>query len=401
MYFVRLDCLIRQHPKMTSLKSSTCWYFICCLGYANQHHTGGYLPLTALAALWRSSREPRFQYRVHVALLCRAGLLDPVGDAMRIHDYFDYQPTLESVEQKRTQDRVRQQRRRDRLRADKAAAVAWFGPRGAPADSASTRNQAPAGGVDESAMHFQQRSRTTFRETTWVKVAQHVDQEVRSDAISTPDWQLRHGVTGGRVTHQQESQNFEIRSYEGGSPFNSRMVADRSDSGAVEVADLVRAFSVQAGWGQLPQRLVDDYLGLSPPPTWEELAATHAQMMRQQASRGTPIRSCARYALSCLENGRRRVGRSSVTQTAPTKPRVGRETRAEQLDLLAALEEALAGSCWAGSLTTGVIERLWEKRAQDTGTVLAAVAEVEASGATQPGTSSWTAVCAALDKGRC
>jgi hypothetical protein len=70
--------------------------------YAARHLTDGGVP---------ASQGPS---RGIAAELIKAGLWEPAEDGWRLHDWQDYNPPAETVEQRRKSARERQRRRRDR-----------------------------------------------------------------------------------------------------------------------------------------------------------------------------------------------------------------------------------------------------------------------------------------------
>lgn len=99
MTWARFDDQADDHPKIAGLTDKAFrWWFRGCL-YSNRYLLDGVLPASFL------SRVPG---RARVELI-EAGLWEPSGSAVLIHDFHDYNPTAESVKEqrRRTAERVK------------------------------------------------------------------------------------------------------------------------------------------------------------------------------------------------------------------------------------------------------------------------------------------------------
>lgn len=104
MTWARFDDQADDHPKIAGLTDRAFrWWFRGCL-YSNRYLLDGVLPLTFL------SRVPGRA----LGELVDAGLWEPTGAAVLIHDFHDYNPTADAVKAKRQQtaDRVKRFRKR-------------------------------------------------------------------------------------------------------------------------------------------------------------------------------------------------------------------------------------------------------------------------------------------------
>lgn len=86
MTWVKLDDKMADHPKIVGLSDRAFRAHISALCYANRHLTDGVIPSTFL--------------RVRVAEeLVTAGVWARFGDAYRIHDFLDYQPSKAHIDE--------------------------------------------------------------------------------------------------------------------------------------------------------------------------------------------------------------------------------------------------------------------------------------------------------------
>lgn len=94
--WIRLDDQITHHPKFTLAGPVASWLYIGGLAYAARFLTDGLIPVGSLHMLAGVPNPERYAQR-----LVLAGLWETCGDGWRIHDYHDYQPTREWVEERR------------------------------------------------------------------------------------------------------------------------------------------------------------------------------------------------------------------------------------------------------------------------------------------------------------
>lgn len=115
MPWVRLDDSFPDHPKIAMLSPAAGWLHVCALCYCGRHLTDGLVPKGVEKRLTSTTNTTRL-----VNELIRARLWVDEGDAWRIHDYLDYQPSREKVEKERDSAAERQRRAREKA-AEKGA----------------------------------------------------------------------------------------------------------------------------------------------------------------------------------------------------------------------------------------------------------------------------------------
>jgi hypothetical protein len=101
--WVRLDDRFPNHPKVITLTNLAFRTHVEAMCYCGQYTTGGWITSAAVSAR-----------RAAVDELVAAGLWAPSGDGYQLHDWADYNPTREQIEQRRKAARARQQRHRSR-----------------------------------------------------------------------------------------------------------------------------------------------------------------------------------------------------------------------------------------------------------------------------------------------
>ncbi len=103
MAWARLDDTLPVHPKVRALSDAAFRLYICAICWSNLHLTDGYVPSDQLRYL-SDVRRPR----LCVDQLVQAGLWEDAKDGWQIHDYLEYQPSAEKVQQEREAKRKRQ-----------------------------------------------------------------------------------------------------------------------------------------------------------------------------------------------------------------------------------------------------------------------------------------------------
>lgn len=94
MTWVRLDDGASQHRKVLAAGAEAAWLWACGLMYANrQPAKDGIIPAVALPILY-----PLRQPAKLAAKLVEVGLWEAVDGGWRVHDYHDYQPSVEDAE---------------------------------------------------------------------------------------------------------------------------------------------------------------------------------------------------------------------------------------------------------------------------------------------------------------
>ena len=106
MPWAKLDDEFWTHPKLEALSDRAFRLFMRSIGYASQHMTDGVLSAAALRTLGADARTCRE--------LCTpvppfdVGVWEPIGsqhkDGYRIHDYLDFNPSRESVMDRRRKE---------------------------------------------------------------------------------------------------------------------------------------------------------------------------------------------------------------------------------------------------------------------------------------------------------
>lgn len=106
--WAKLDDNLLDHPKILRAGEligkrgvlTAIGLYTSCILYTNKHLTDGLVSTAAMERLTPKSDGL-------VDALVDAGLLDSAPNGFRIHDYFDHNPTAESVRKKRAVDRER------------------------------------------------------------------------------------------------------------------------------------------------------------------------------------------------------------------------------------------------------------------------------------------------------
>lgn len=96
MPWIRLDDQIAHHPKFTAAGPVAAWLWVCGQSYCARYLTDGLIPLSALPTLGLSQAPWKY-----AEALVRVGLWDQTDDGYRVHDYHQYQPARQDVEQQR------------------------------------------------------------------------------------------------------------------------------------------------------------------------------------------------------------------------------------------------------------------------------------------------------------
>ena len=94
MSWVKIDDHANEHPKMCSAGPASCWLWACGLMYANRKFEhDGRIPKAVIPILFPGATMRMAQKLVSV------GLWEDDGAHFVIHDYHQYQPTKEQVEE--------------------------------------------------------------------------------------------------------------------------------------------------------------------------------------------------------------------------------------------------------------------------------------------------------------
>lgn len=97
MTWVKLDDTFPEHPKVVTAGGDAAWLHVCALAYCNRHpRLAGIVPREMLSRL-----SDRKNPTALAAKLVSVGLWDDDPNGWRIHDYHEFQPTAEKIEELR------------------------------------------------------------------------------------------------------------------------------------------------------------------------------------------------------------------------------------------------------------------------------------------------------------
>lgn len=105
MPWARLDDMLPVHPKIRALSDSAFRLYISAICWSSLHRTDGYVAFNQLRFVSDVRRAQSC-----VEQLVQAGLWEAADGGWRIHDYLEYQPSAEKVQQEREAKRRRQER---------------------------------------------------------------------------------------------------------------------------------------------------------------------------------------------------------------------------------------------------------------------------------------------------
>lgn len=109
MTWVRLDDSFPEHPKIARLGDTALAMFVVGLAYCNRNLTDGFIPnQVGLGQLRYCDGNPVPAIRE----LEKVGCWDKVPGGWQVHDYFDYQPSRESVLKDREKERLKKRKQR-------------------------------------------------------------------------------------------------------------------------------------------------------------------------------------------------------------------------------------------------------------------------------------------------
>lgn len=124
MGWVRIEDKFPENVKVTPLSPAAKWFHVEALCFVSRNLTDGFIP---------SAMAKRMGWSKHAKQLVEAGLWEVVDGGWEIHDYLEYNPSKEEVEEKARQ-KAEAGRKGGKQRASNAQAGAW--------DSASDSLQA-------------------------------------------------------------------------------------------------------------------------------------------------------------------------------------------------------------------------------------------------------------------
>ncbi len=104
--WVKLDDGFTDHPKIMAVGPMAAWLHVCALCYCGRFLTDGEVPKVQVRKLADVKNPDKL-----AGALVDAGLWFDAGNAYLIHDYLDYNPTREKVEQDREAARQRAAKR--------------------------------------------------------------------------------------------------------------------------------------------------------------------------------------------------------------------------------------------------------------------------------------------------
>lgn len=108
MSWFKVDDTLHSHPKVRRAGAAAAGVWVTAGSYCMAYKTDGFVPAWWLDSWGKAGR-------IAARNLVEAGLWDQVQDGYVFHDWDDYQPTSDEIEQAREKSRERQQRRRRRL----------------------------------------------------------------------------------------------------------------------------------------------------------------------------------------------------------------------------------------------------------------------------------------------
>ncbi len=102
MSWVKLDDHFPTHPKIVAAGGDAAWLHVCALCYCAEHLTDGRIPKAMVDRLSDRDDATRLASR-----LVEVGMWLEHRDCYEVHDYLDFQPSRESVENVRREARER------------------------------------------------------------------------------------------------------------------------------------------------------------------------------------------------------------------------------------------------------------------------------------------------------
>jgi hypothetical protein len=107
MPFVRFDDTWLEHPKIAQAGSLAAHLYAAGITYANRHLTDGFIPDGILYRLadWTgvTLNGEQVTSQALADRLIEHGLWDRTQDGYTVHDYFDFQPSRQEVEKRRSE----------------------------------------------------------------------------------------------------------------------------------------------------------------------------------------------------------------------------------------------------------------------------------------------------------
>lgn len=98
MAWVRLDDGFPEHWKAEAAGDHACWMYVSGLTYCARALSNGFIPQGRVPKLTGLRQPMRL-----AAKLVEVGLWEAIEGGFRVHDYLDYQPSAEKIEEQRQQ----------------------------------------------------------------------------------------------------------------------------------------------------------------------------------------------------------------------------------------------------------------------------------------------------------
>lgn len=100
MAWLRIDDRVRTHPKIIDAGPAAAWFWFCGICYCREHLTDGFIAKAVLPTLAPGVTKTA----PLVAGLIRSGLWHESDGGYQVHDFLDWNPSRETVIQKRKED---------------------------------------------------------------------------------------------------------------------------------------------------------------------------------------------------------------------------------------------------------------------------------------------------------
>lgn len=108
MTWTRIESSMPRHPKIAGLSVHAKWAFIETICWSVEQHTDGHIPPTVPFRTFAPQKSAAV-----LAELLAAGLLEPNGDGVTIHDFDDYQMSGADDKARREAARLRKRKERE------------------------------------------------------------------------------------------------------------------------------------------------------------------------------------------------------------------------------------------------------------------------------------------------
>lgn len=187
MPWFKVDDTLYGHPKWLAAPPAARALWVAAGSWCGAQANDGHVPRHALVMFGARPRD--------AADLVRAGLWDEDGDGWRFHDWLDYQPSSEEVEEKRRKERDKKRRQRSAGMSNRNADGTFIG-RMSPGDTTrdSTRDTPGESPPDTPGESLRTRPDPTRRDTPQPPTAgpPDPDQPVGGEPPTPPDHHGQH-----------------------------------------------------------------------------------------------------------------------------------------------------------------------------------------------------------------